>query len=161
MSAVVAEATGRIQLVDCKDSARRVILHPDIVATIAEDDVEWTELPDGPIYLTGFVGNDIIGCFIIERRSRATAAVHVQVLPDYRKDYAECFGRAVLDWTWANTSLEKLTAEIPVIYPNVLAFAERMGFEQEGLNRKCFWKNGVLNDSWYVGLMREKHELHH
>jgi RimJ/RimL family protein N-acetyltransferase len=144
-----------IELIDCKDSARKVIFDPGVYADIAEDGVEWDDLPDGPIYLTGFVGNDIIGTFVILQRSTYRAEVHVQVIPKYREKWAAAFGRAVIGWAWANTAYRKLTAEIPVTHPNVLDFAERMGFEIEGVNRRSLMKGGKLVDQWYVGLLKE------
>jgi len=149
------DAVGKtIELVDCKDSAAHVLLHPDIVSDIAEDGVSWDELPDGPVYLTGFVGSEIIGCFVIDKRSSVSADVHVQVLPEYRAQFAESFGHAVLNWTWSNTDFTKLTAEIDTDHANVLAFAESMGFEIEGVNTKSIQKGGRILDQWYVGIVK-------
>ncbi len=143
-----------IDLVDCRSSARHVIFHPDITEVISEDGVTWTDLPVGPIYLTGFVGGEIIGVFIIEKKCRVTADVHVQVLPKWRETHAIPFGLTVIDWTWENTEYLKMVAEIPEIYPNVMDFAERMGFEIEGVNCKSYLKGGKLLDQVYYGLCR-------
>ncbi len=143
----------RIELVDCMDSARLVMTDPGVVDDISEDGAVGT-FPVGPIYLTGFVGTEIIACFVMEKTALHTANVHVQVLPKHREKYAEEFGREALAWTWANTDLEKLVAEIPTTHPNVLDFAERMGFEIEGLNRRSLKKGGRLVHQWYVGLVK-------
>jgi len=133
--------------------AERVLFDPEIARTISEDDVVWTSLPEGPIYLCGYVP-ELVGCFVIQKQNRACVDVHVQVLPKHRTEHAEDFGRQVIDWVWENLSCEKMTAQIPVIYPNVKDFAERMGFEVEGINTKSFWKGGKLVDQWYLGLCR-------
>ena len=144
-----------IQLIENMALASQVIFHPEVVADISEDDAKMDSLPTGPIYLVGLVGNEPIGAFVIEKRGRFHASVHVQVIPEYRKQYASEFGRQVIEWTWANTDLEKLTAEIPETHPNVAMFAMRMGFEIEGCNRRSIMKGGKLSNQWYMGLSRD------
>lgn len=110
-------------------------------------------MPEGPIYLCGYAP-ELIGCFLLEWQSSVTLECHVQVLPEYRKDYAEDFGRAVIDWTWANTDAQKLVAQIAFLYPNVKDFALKMGFVVEGFNRSSHRKHGEIHDQWYLGLVK-------
>lgn len=133
--------------------AETVLRDPEIYSCISEDGMdEWT-MPENCIYLCGYL-DEVIGCFILDKRSTYCADVHVQVLPQYRKQYSQQFGRGVLEWTWNNTELRKLVAEIPTLYQNVLTFAISMGFKVEGVNRQSFLKGGDLHDQWYVGLIK-------
>lgn len=133
--------------------AAKVLMTPAIFATIAEDGMEAWEAPEGPLYVCGYVP-ELIGCFVLHKQSARTWECHVQVLPEHRKAHAADFGKSVLEWTWLNTGAHKLVAQIPFLYPNVLKFAERMGFVVEGINRASYLKHGKLVDQWYVGLMR-------
>lgn len=144
---------GSLTLKLSKEDARTVLETPAIFETISEDGMTEVPLPDGPIYLCGYVP-ELVGCFILHKQSKATVECHVQVLPEHRKERAEEFGRAVIEWTWENTGAVKIVAQIPEIYPNVLRFAQSMGFQLEGINTKSHIKGGVLHDQWYVGLRR-------
>lgn len=142
-----------LSLDESRDDAEKVLTHPEIYKTIAEDDVEDWSLPDGPIYLCGYVP-ELIGCFVLYKQGRVTLECHVQVLPKYRKEYAEAFGNAVIQWAWDNTEAMKLVAQIPVIYPNVKDFALARGFEIEGINEASYMKGGEIVDQWYLGIKR-------
>ncbi len=144
---------GSLTLSESKDDAVRVLMTPSIFETIAEDGMASWEAPAGPIYLCGYAP-ELVGCFVLHKQSAATVECHVQVLPEHRKQWAETFGRAVIDWAWGNTGAQKLVAQIPTIYPNVLRFAERMGFLVEGINAASYLKHGRLVDQWYVGLTK-------
>jgi RimJ/RimL family protein N-acetyltransferase len=130
-----------------------VLSDPRIFDVISEDGMDSVPMPEGPIYLCGYVP-ELIGCFILHKLSKVTLGCHVQVLPEYRAEHAEEFGRAVIEWTWENTDAHKIVAEIPFLYPNVRRFAERMGFEVEGINRGSLMKGGLLIDQWHMGLRR-------
>ena len=134
------------------DDAKKVLETPEIFATIAEDGMVDVPQPENVLYLCGYVP-DLIGCFILEKKSAITVDCHVQVLPEYRKDYADEFGHKVIEWTWKNTDARKITAQIPFLYPNVKDFALKMGFEIEGINKQSYLKDGI-HDQWYLGIER-------
>lgn len=145
-------------LADSIEDAYKVLTHPEIFVTIAEDGMECMtieDMPTEPIYLCGYRDGVLMGCFVIQRTSTISAEVHVQVLPDFR-EYSEWFGRAVIEWAWANTVFSKLTALIPFTYPNVLDFAQRMGFKVEGVSQSSYLKDGTILDQWYLGLIKDQ-----
>jgi len=118
---------------------------PEIINYVLKEPQVWQEVcgqyneciedfePDlrNYIYLVGHVNMDIVGLFIIHG-SEYGYQCHVQVLPEYRKDYAMEFGKKVIDWTWNNTDINKLIALIPQKFPNVIGFAETQGFKDLG-----------------------------
>ncbi len=135
------------------DDAYSVLSHPEIFKTIAEDGMTDVPMPEDFIYLCGYAP-DLIGCFVLHPVNAITYECHVQVLPEYRKDYAQEFGRKVIEWTWNNTDALKMVAQIPTTYPNVKDFALSMGFAVEGKNKKSHLKNGEITDQWYLGISK-------
>ena len=135
------------------DDAYKVLSTPEIFQTISEDGMTDVPMPEGVLYLCGYVP-ELIGCFILHKQGAITLECHVQVLPEYRKDYAEQFGHAVIDWAWENTGAQKIVAQVPFLYPNVRDFALKMGFKVEGMNRESYLKNGEIYDQWYLGIIK-------
>lgn len=125
----------------------------EVFDTIAEDGTSKVPEYEDCLYLCGYVP-DLMGCFILHKRNSITVECHVQVLPKYRKEFAEEFGRKVIEWTWKNTDARKIVAQIPFLYPNVKDFALRMGFEVEGVNKLSYRKNGSIHDQWHLGIIR-------
>lgn len=133
-----------------KEDASRVLNDPRIFKTIAEDGMDYVPMPEGFVYLCGYVPS-LIGCFVLHEQNCVTYECHVQVLPEHR-DHSREFGKRVIKWAWENTDARKLVAQIPFLYPNVKDFALEMGFRVEGINRQSYLKDGSLVDQWHVGI---------
>lgn len=108
------------------------------------------------IYLIGYVDSVPIGLFIIHPKLNKEYHCHVQVLPEYRARYSNSFGRAVIQWTWDNTSIDILYATISPNFPNVISFAQVMGFsktrfisknKKSKLNKVPKWELQVQRDN--------------
>lgn len=128
-----------------------VLFHPVIFESISEDGAP-KMIPNGH-YVGGFVDSVCVGLVIVNPVSRHVAEVHIQVLPDHRKLHAISFANAAIEWLWVK-GFSKLNAQIPFCCENVKKFAERVGFEVEGVNRSSWQKGGKLHDSWYLGCIR-------
>lgn len=126
-----------------------ILYHPVIFENIAEDNAP-KELPKSG-FLAGFSGETCVGIVIVNPVSKHVAEVHIQVLPEHRTAHAGEFANAAIKWLLGK-GFKKLNAQIPFCCENVKRFAERVGFEVEGINRCSWMKNGVLHDSWYLGL---------
>lgn len=102
------------------------------------DKLEEFEPPmNGYFYLVGYDKLDVIGLFIIHA-SELGSKCHIQVIPERRKQHAVEFGEKVIQWTWDNTDINKLTALIPSNLTNVISFAKLQGFKVAGLiNEDC------------------------
>ena len=137
------------------DLVKQVLTHPEIYPRITEDGApprEEYNPPGKAIFVGGFLGDEIIGLMIYHKDTAVVWGCHVQVLPDYR-DYAFDFGKQALDWLKEMTNAKKVTAQIPVLYPDVIRFAEKHGFKNEGTNKQSYLKNGQLTDKVYLGKM--------
>lgn len=98
---------------------------------------EFQPVRDNYIYLVGYDKLDIVGLFIIHS-SEFGYKCHIQVIPERRKKNAIEFGEKVIQWTWDNTDINKLTALIPSNLTNVIRFAETQGFKNAGsINEDC------------------------
>lgn len=134
------------------DRIYKVLKDPEIFARIAEDNIsiEDYKAPEDVIYIM----DQLDTCLMIYHwRNQATLECHVHVLKNSRLN-ALAFGQSALDWAWDNTDAMKIIAEIPEIYPDVLKFALKNGFEIEGLNKSSYLKGGELYSQTYLGLMR-------
>jgi hypothetical protein len=135
------------------DKIINVLKEPSILDRISEDgfDVDvW--MPD--IKEAFFITDENnIGLMIYHWINGVTLECHVQVLPEFRQ-YAMEFGKKSLEWAWLNTKATKIVAQIPTIYQDVVRFAIKSGFIIEGVNQKSHLKNGVLNDQFYLGLIK-------
>lgn len=108
--------------------------------------------PEFALYLTD--KNEEIGLFVVHTTSGGDYKCHVQVLPGKRKEYAAEFGNAVLKWVWDRTSINRMVASIPVMYPDVAGFAEKMGFTRTGEEMSTRTRNGVYYTRWLYAIER-------
>lgn len=100
---------------------------------------------------------DGMGLFHLHADNSTTTYIHAQVLKPYRY-LSEEIGYAVWNWVLDNTEYQKFITVVPVIYPHVKAYTEKMGMIEEGLNRKSACKNGEIIDQWLMGITRKEVE---
>ncbi len=135
-----------------------ILTHPEIYPNISDDlspPVEDFSLDmlNGHEYLVGFVDKPI-GYVGLHPANGITLIAHIQILPEYRKEYALEFGKGAAQWIWDNTQFMKIQASIPTLYPNVISFIERLGFNKEGVSEKSYLRHGEIHDSVYFGMAR-------
>jgi len=132
------------ELTTDKSVIKSILCHPAIYATIAGDNTMPPEEFDPPLtdceYLAGIVDGEPMALMVYHNVDDRLK-VHVQVLPDYRHEYASLFGAAAMDY--GKTKASELYAEIPVCYPNVLQFAYDHGFEDIGVKEMAYTKRGM------------------
>lgn len=138
-----------------------VFTNQAIWSTIAEDGCDpETFSPDlsTEIYMAVKVQDKIIGFYAFAVKSSTELDIHAQILPEYRKKYALASGRKILEWFYrdAPERFQKLTAQVPFLYPNVRDFCLRCGLIIEGVNRASYRKNGKIWDQHYLGITREE-----
>jgi len=124
------------------EDIKAVLCHPEIYDCITDDnspDVSEFEPPinDSYLYVGGYAKGEIIALMVYHRYLDGNEC-HVQVLPQFRKEYAKEFGEQSLLFR----GTLPLYAEIPDLYKNVLAFAKLNGFEVIS-SKSGFIKNGI------------------
>ena len=79
--------------------------------------------------------------------------VHMHIPKRYRKDGSFRMGSGLLEFLENNIEEQyvKLNAKIPALYPDVVRFAEKCGFEKEGVDRKSHKKYNKYYDRVIMG----------
>ena len=132
---------------------KRILCEPVIYDTITADNCPSVEDFEPPInkdykYVGGYVNSKIIGVMVYHKYLDGNEC-HVQVLPDFRKEYAIKFGEQVLSFRGHSP----LYAEIPTLYKNVLDFALINNFEIIDTIKNDYVKNGKTYD---INVLRYK-----
>jgi hypothetical protein len=134
------------------DEVLSVLKHPDILKTITEGDCQNIDVDfDAAAFIACDVDNELAAVFIFDRAGAVVFDIHAHVLPAKRPQSKD-IAKAILKYFFETFSqAEKLTALIPICYPNVAAFAEAFGFRLEGVNRLSYLHQGQLIDQLYLG----------
>lgn len=80
--------------------------------------------------------------------------IHVNVLKESR-DMALELGLKTISYMFNETNCEKLVANIPDLFKDVIGFSFKGGFTREGLLSKAYKKNDILYDIHVMGLKKE------
>lgn len=138
---------------DIKD-IHAVLKHPEIFDSISSDDTPCSKHFLAPInkdyrYIIGIDGGEIIGLMVYHTYKDGEEC-HIQVLPKHRVKHAKAFAEQALEFQ----STQKLYAEIPDNYQNVLKFAESFGFKVINKEDQGYTKNG---ESHLINILRYDH----
>ena len=133
------------------DDVKAILCNEAIYDTISGDDAPLAKDFEPPIndeylYIGGYVNGKIIALMVYHKYLDGNEC-HVQVLPEYRKEYAVKFGEQSL--TFKGT--QPLYAEIPDLYKNVLVFALLNNFEVIDVKENDYIKNG---ETYNVNVLR-------
>jgi len=141
------------------DAVSKIITHPAIWKTVAEEGQLQEDFnPDceGDCWLLLEADEGNIGVYNIHPHNSVTLEIHAHVLPEFRKKYAFESGDLTLNWIMSEAPerYQKVIAQIPSCYQNVIDFTLGHGFVKEGINRLSDRVDGVLYDQWLLGITR-------
>lgn len=125
------------------DDIKAVLCHRKIYDSITDDRCQKLEDFEPPTtseykYIVGYVKDEPMAVMVYHKY-RDGNECHVQVLPEYRKEYAKEFGQQSLEFR----GTAPLYAEIPSLHENVLLFALLNNFEVIDIVDDGYIKNGV------------------
>ena len=108
------------------------------------------------IWLTIKDGENIIALGSLDIMNGVTLRGHPLVIPEFRGQSLSIM-HEVFKW-FINTEhkYQKLIAEVPELYPNVIAFAERSGFNKEGIRTMSHLKDGELCNVHLYGVTKSE-----
>lgn len=67
---------------------------------------------------------------------------HIHILPKYRKEYSIHAGKALIEWCKEHLGGCLLLTTVPEFCPNVVSFLKAFEFEESGLLKGAWKKNG-------------------
>ena len=132
-----------------------VMCHEDIINCISEDEAELDIDVQADCFLTLRVGEEIAGIYILSPLSSIELDIHAHILPEFRKEHGRDLTRMVFQF-FVDSGYEKITAQVPIIYPNVISFCKEFAMIEEGINRLSFLKNGEIHDQIRLGATKDE-----
>lgn len=139
---------------------REVMLKPRLWNAVSEDDSctpeeYWPNLES--LIAIALADDDVLHGFLLSRViSDSVNDVHIAIDPDHWGNPKNVqLSKLGCEYLFEQRPrLKKLVAAIPVTDSQVLRFAQRVGFQREGINKASFLRGGELLDQYYVGLKR-------
>lgn len=145
-----------VEETDCYEEITSVLFDELIWDAVTEGNVSQDDfkLKNDSIYIVCKTFKTPVAVARIGKSGGSELDFHPCVLPEYRKSHSMDIVGLMLEWVKCNVASRyvKLTCKIPTCYPHVVRFAECMGFEHEGVNRKSYEFNGAHIDQVYMGL---------
>lgn len=143
------------------NAIKSIMLNQEIWKTCAEEGQEQEDYEpetEADCWLILEADEGFIGAYNIHPHNSTTLELHAHVLPEFRKKYAFESGDLALEWIMneAPESYQKVIAQIPECYQNVIDFTIGHGFTKEGVNRLSDRIDGVLYDQWLFGITRQE-----
>lgn len=124
-----------ISVTQDKDEIFMVLGHPEIWPLVSAQKPQKNLIPtrDQDIYLMLRDKGGVIGCVYFDVLNGLELEMHPYILPEKRKGNSVKAVSAAMTWAF-NQLIKRILVVIPDDYPNVIAFAERLGFEEVGQN---------------------------
>ena len=152
----------RVQRVNNARLVESVLTEPDLWDAISEDDggaPEDYRIDLGGMYAIALLGgeeDELIGFVLGRHYTDTVVETHIAIMPKHwGTDGNVDLGKQACALLLESSGAAKLVASIPLPDKEVLRFAQRVGFQREGINKKSFRRDGELLDQYYVGLTRE------
>jgi len=95
-------------------------------------------------------GDEIAGIICFVKTGVYSCEGHYAFLPKYWGKTLK-YGREAIEWAFKQ-GYRKITGKTPIDNKPAIAWAKRLGFEIEGINRESIMINGEMIDQIYFGL---------
>jgi len=129
------------------------LLDDELKSRILQDGVSLTIMPNDFVYIGCFKGRNPAGFISLKKVTKTTIEIHINIQKKYR-GYARIFSNQVLDNLFKDPLINRIESNIPIIYPDVIKFVQKLGFIIEGEKRESFLKDGNLHNLITIGLLR-------
>ncbi len=138
------------------NQVRAFVSAPDIWDKISQDgqNSDGFCMDNRAGWLSYKVNDKVVAVFCFDECQGPQARFHPHVLEEYKLDHAYVSCREALEYAFDVVGTKKIVAQVPFMYRSVYNFALKLGFREEGINRKSFLKNGKLWDQWHLGMVR-------
>ncbi len=106
------------------------------------------------IWLECVKDGDRVGLSAVLTASSSVLNIHIHIPKKNRGTGTLKVGREFLRWVVDNSAKQyvKINTKVPMIYRDVIRFAHKLGFKDEGIDRLSIMKNGKLVDRLNMGI---------
>lgn len=139
---------------DLVDSILNIPEILDVISPTKLEEPYKTRRCDSIYYLLAKHEDELVGLFIVHKDGPCSYKIHANIPKVNRKEHSKEACDNVVQWVWGNIDTNKLNAEIPVIYQNVINRSLLTGFDIEGVKRKAYLKDGEEIDVALMGIVR-------
>lgn len=96
---------------------------------------------------------ECVGLLSVTEETASVLNIHMHIPKKYRGKNSFLIGNGMINFLIKHRPKRciKIDIKIPDIYPEVIRFAEKCGFQKEGIDRKSFLKNGLIIDRIMMG----------
>lgn len=129
-----------------------ILTNEHIFDSISEDGADLETLKFDVInefWVSMVVDDVVIGVTNFRPMFRRTYDCHIHILPEHR-EHSLAAGDGLLNWCNEKLPNSTLYTNVPVFCENVKRFLLNFGFEQSGLIKQAWLKNGKRNDMWIL-----------
>lgn len=130
------------------------LLDNEMKSRIFQDFDSPSIMPRSNMYVGCALGGCLIGFFALREVSKGVVEIHINIIKE-KRGYAGVFAKKILTNLFSDPLIKRVESYIPVIYPDMLKFVQKLGFIEEGEKRKSFLKNGKWHNLKTIGILRE------
>lgn len=136
---------------------REILTHPQVYPHISDDGSppapEFQPLQSEAVwYIVVRDGEEILGMWMLHPHNSVCWECHMCYLPPAWGSRASLAGRMLPEWVWEHISCRRIIGNVPACNRLAVAYMKRIGFEEFGINRASFLKNGQLYDQICLGI---------
>jgi RimJ/RimL family protein N-acetyltransferase len=109
--------------------------------------------PEKSEWVGWFEDGECLALLSAHEESAVCFIIHIHIPAKNRGKKSFEMGNGLLEWLIKKSDKRfvKINAKIPVINRDVIKFAEKNGFEKEGIDKKSYIKNGKYHDQVCMG----------
>lgn len=138
---------------------KMLIVDKELYERISDDytDIEKYD-PSKSDWLGWFDGDECKALLSIHEENAVVLNVHIHIPAKHRGKGSFMMGNSLLKHLEKNClkRFVKINAKIPELYPDVIRYAEKNGFEVEGIDRKSYIRDGKIYDRFMLGKLIER-----
>ena len=136
---------------------REILTHPQIYPHISDDAsppaVEYRPLQSDAVwYIVVRDEEEVLGLWMLHPHNSICWECHTCYLPPAWGSRAFVAGQMLPEWVWEHIPCRRIIGNVPSCNRLALAYMKRIGFEEFGVNRASFLRNGRLYDQICLGI---------
>jgi hypothetical protein len=151
-----------IKLINDKSEIDKVIKN-DLIYKVISTDISPTKDNfeynfDNNYFLAGYIDDEIIGILIYHILENGDIYSHIQVLPEYRKEYSFKFSSMCKEWLILNFEGKNMYTHIPLCFKNVILFAFKNGYKEVEITKEYALINKKVENAIFLEMKLIKEE---